>query len=173
MIYVEDPVAVITLDSQNTKISDITLVPKRLHFKCKRCASLCCNLGGPAITQKDIEMIKSTNYCVSDFFEPINRNQGYSSIVVGQLKSKSDGSCIFFKSNVTQNFHSCCVYPVRPALCKLYPFTFERHDSKKIVLKIIPCCLGLHGSEGELITKNFISNYVLEPLFEAMTLFKK
>jgi Fe-S-cluster containining protein len=173
MIYVEDSVAVITLDSQNPKISDISIVPKLLHFKCKRCASLCCNLGGPAITQKDVELIQSTNYCVSNFFEPLNRNQGYSSIVVGQLKNKSDGSCIFFKSNATQNCHSCCIYPIRPALCKLYPFTFERHDSKKIVLKIIPCCLGLNSSEGELITEKFISKIILEPLLEAMTLFKK
>ena len=168
----EDAVAIITLDSRKLAAFDISLSSQRFNFKCKRCASLCCNLGGPIITRKDIELIESIGYFVSDFFEPLKKNEVYSSIVVGGLKAKKDGSCIFLRSNIKQKQHYCSIYPVRPVLCKLYPFTFECYNSNKIVLKIIPCCMGLNSYEGELITEKFILKSILKLLFEAMKLFK-
>lgn len=170
--YVEDAVALVKLDSKNLTIIDMSLTSRKFKFKCKRCASLCCNLGGPVITKKDAESIESSGYCVSDFLEPLNQNEVYSSIVIGGLKSKKDGSCIFLKSNIKQNHNYCSIYSVRPVLCKLYPFTFEFYESNKIALKIIPCCVGLNSSEAKLITEKFISDSVLEPLLEAVALFK-
>ena len=168
----EDTVAVITLDSKKLTKFDISLTSQRIIFKCKRCASLCCNLGGPVISRNDIELIQSIGYCVSDFLEPLHKNQAYSSMVVGSLKTKKDGSCIFLKSDIKQNHHYCSIYSVRPVLCKLYPFTFECHNSNKIVLKIIPCCMGLNSSEGEIINEKYILESIIDPLLEAMKVLK-
>ena len=166
----EDVVAIITLDSQNLTVVDLTLTQKKYHFTCKQCASLCCKLGGPVITKNEAKLIESSGFCVADFLEPINRDVACSSVVAGSLKTRSNGSCIFLKRDQAHNRHYCSIYPVRPALCRLYPFSFEHCGPNKVALKIIPCCLGLSSCEGELVTEKFVSDRVLEPLLEAMRL---
>ena len=169
----DEALAVITLDSQNRTIIDLTLAQKQFRFKCKRCASLCCKLGGPVITQKDAELIESASYCVNNFLEPINRNADYSPLVYGSLKTRKDGSCIFLKFDAEQKCHNCSIYDFRPTLCRLYPFSFERIGYNKIALKIIPCCMGLNSPEDKVMDEKYISSRLLEPLFEAMELLQK
>lgn len=164
--------AVITLDSQNLTVVDLSLTQKQYHFSCKQCASLCCKLGGPIITKNEAKLIESSGFCVADFLEPVNGDTAYSSVVVGSLKTRSNGSCVFLERDQQHNRYYCSIYPVRPALCRLYPFTFEHYGPNKVALKIIPCCLGL-SSEGEPITEKFVSDFVLESLLEAMQLLNR
>ena len=166
----DEAVAVITLNSQNTSIVDVSLAEKPLRFTCTRCASLCCRLGGPIITKKEAQSIENTGLPVADFLVPLKSGVNCSSSVFGCLKSRNDGSCVFLERNKTKNSNSCNIYSVRPALCRLYPFTFEKVDSDKVVLKINPCCLGLNSSGGELVTKQYILDKVAEPLLEAVGL---
>jgi Fe-S-cluster containining protein len=154
-------VAVITFDSQNG--ATIELGPENFRFSCKRCASLCCRLGGPALSKEEIEKIEATGNSLAEFVEPID-GKSYC----GRLKSKDDGSCVFLGFDDEKKCHVCGVYDVRPSLCRLYPFCFERLESNKFALKIIPCCLGLNSPDGELVDKKYISGRLLEPLLEAM-----
>ena len=167
-----DVVAVITLDSKNRKIDDLTIT-QQFRFKCKRCAALCCKLGGPVLTKKDVKGIEAAGYPVKDFLEPVNRNIKGSPLVYGGLKNREDGSCIFLNFDVELNCFKCSIYDFRPALCRLYPFSFESLGSNRIALKYIPCCSGLNNAEGELLDKKFVSRHLLEPLLEAMELPQK
>ena len=168
-----DVVAVITLDLKNRKIADLELRQEALRFSCKRCAALCCKLGGPVLTRKETEAIRDTGYQVNDFLEPVNRDTKGLSLAYGGLKTREDGSCIFIQQDIEQNIFKCGIYDVRPALCRLYPFSFEKLGANRISLKFIPCCLGLNNPEGEVLDKEFISNRLLEPLLDAIELLHK
>ena len=164
----ENLVAVITFDSQNG--STIELGPEKFWFSCKRCASLCCRLGGPILSKEEIEKIEAAGNPFADFVESVDVAEGSSLLAHDRLKSRDDGSCVFLGSDDEQQRHVCNVYSVRPSLCRLYPFSFERLASNRFALKIIPCCLGLNSPEGELVDEQYITNNLLEPLLEAMKL---
>lgn len=164
----ENLVAVITFDSQNQAI--IELGPEKFRFSCKRCASLCCRLGGPVLSKGEIEKIAAAGNSIGDFVESVDRAEDCSLLACDRLKSREDGSCVFLGVDDEKQRHVCAVYAVRPSLCRLYPFCFERLDSHKVALKIIPCCVGLNIPDGEFVDEKFISGCLLEPLLEAMNL---
>jgi len=168
-----DVVAVITFDPKNRRIIELKLANSQFRFKCKRCAALCCKLGGPVLTRKDAELITAAGYPVKDFLEPKNGDAEGLPLVVGGLKTRADGSCVFLKFDAEQNCFQCGIYDHRPALCRLYPFSFESLGSNCVALKFIPCCMGLNNPEGEPLDENFVSFRLLEPLLEAMALLKK
>jgi Fe-S-cluster containining protein len=145
-----------------------------VRFKCSRCATFCCKLGGPKLTRKDIERIKQAGYTVKDFLEPVPNNEFKGlSIMRGDLKNRKDGSCIFLKFDVKENRYACSIYDFRPALCRLYPFDFDWAGSNIILLNLIPCCRGLNLPDGDLVDEEFIANHLLDSLIEIMIESKK
>jgi Fe-S-cluster containining protein len=168
-----DLVAVITFEPKNRKITELKLANNLFRFKCKRCAALCCKLGGPVLTRKDAKLIGAAGYPVTDFLEPKNGDAEGLPLVFGTLKTRADGSCVFLKFDAEQNCFQCGIYDIRPALCRLYPFSFESLGSNSVALKVIPCCMGLNNPDGEPSDENFVSFRILEPLLEAMELLKK
>ena len=162
----------ITINPETKQIRDLSVHQKSLRFKCRRCATFCCRLGGPKLTRKDIEQIKRAGYHVKDFLEPV-LNSEFKGIPImrGSMENREDGSCIFLKFNAEENRYECSIYDFRPALCRLYPFDFDWVGSNSIVLKFIPCCRGLNNSDGELVDGKFITNHLLDSLFEAMGFF--
>jgi Fe-S-cluster containining protein len=165
-------VAVITFDSKNIRHIELKHANKQFRFKCKRCAVLCCKLGGPMLTQKDAELIAMAGYPIKNFLEPINGDAEGFPLMVGGLKTRADGSCVFLKFDAEQNCFQCDIYDHRPALCRLYPFSFERLSPNSVALKFIPCCMGLNNPEGEPLDENFVSNLLFELLLEATALQK-
>ena len=160
---VNDTLAVITLDSNQKRIRKIELTQTRVRFKCKRGAKLCCKLGGPALTRKDVGKIEEAGYSIEEFLEPSNNSSTHT---VGCLKKRKDGSCVFLKFDAQQKRHKCSIYSARPTLCRVYPFKLEQLDAERFVLKVIPCCLGLNNPEGETVNENFV-----ESLLEDIELF--
>lgn len=163
--------ASITLDSE-LKIADLSLKQKHFRFKCKRCATLCCKLGGPLLTRKDVERIEAEGYPAKDFLEPVNKESSLA-FLYGNVKNREDGSCIFLEFDVKLNCYKCSIYDSRPLLCQLYPFSLETEESNRIALKFIPCCRGLNNPEGEPLNENFVTNSLLGPLLETIELHKK
>jgi len=163
--------AKITIDSKSKQIRDLSLFQKHFRFKCGRCATFCCRLGGPKLSRKDIERIEKTDYSAKDFLEPTNSEFKGLSVMHGSLRNRKDGSCIFLKFDAKQNRYECSIYDFRPILCRLYPFDFDRVGSNIIVLKFIPCCRGLNNPNGKLVDEKFITNHLLAPLLEAIELF--
>ena len=166
-----ETLAKITVNSETREIRDLSIQQKSLRFKCRRCATFCCRLGGPKLTSKDIEQIMEAGYDVKDFLKPILDSE-FKGIptMCGSLKNKEDGSCIFLKFDVEADHYKCSIYDFRPALCRLYPFDFDKVGPNFIVLKVIPCCRGLNNPDGELVDEEFIANYLLDALLEAMGL---
>ncbi len=162
-------VATFSINPKNRTIHDLKITQKQFKFKCKRKAILCCKLGGPILTKKDIQKIQSAGHSIEDFFEPPKTNVDNS---LGSLKTRPDGSCIFLNYDKTQNQNNCSIYTARPALCRLYPFNFELLGPDRIALKFIPCCLGLKNPEGKLLDEKFVTTVLLEPLLDAIQLSK-
>ena len=162
-------VATFTINQKNRTIHDLKITQKQFRFKCKRNATLCCKLGGPILTKKDIQQIQKAGHLTDDFLEA---NKISDSSSLGSLKTRPDGSCIFLTQDKDQNKHNCSIYTARPALCRLYPFNFEFLGTNRIALSFIPCCLGLKNPEGKVLDENFVTTVLLEPLFDAIQLSK-
>jgi len=162
----------ITVNPETKQIVDLSVHQRSLWFKCRRCATFCCRLGGPKLTRKDIEQIKGVGYHAKDFLEPeLNSEFKGIPLMGGSMKNKEDGSCIFLRFGAEENRYECSVYDFRPALCKLYPFDFDRVGFNVIVLKFIPCCRGLNLPDGDLVDEEFIANHLLDSLLEVTGFF--
>jgi Fe-S-cluster containining protein len=156
-----EKIAEVVLDPEKRQIIGLTLY-RPIRFKCKRCATFCCKLGGPKLTDKDIEHIRRAGYDTKEFLEP----------ALNSLKSREDGSCIFLKFEAEKNVYTCKIYDFRPALCRLYPFEFNEKSPHVLALKLIPCCTGLNNSDGEAIDKDFITYYLLDAALKVLESFK-
>jgi len=163
----KDVIATLTLDPNLRTIRKIKLNQKQFKFKCKRKATLCCKLGGPILAKNDINKIKLAGHSTDDFLESPKTNDKN---LLGSLKSRPDGSCIFLDYDKTKNQHNCGIYHSRPSLCRLYPFTFEILGSDRVALRLIPCCIGLNNPDGKILDKKFVTTNLLEPLFDAIEL---
>lgn len=157
----------IRVNSKSRLIRDISLLQKGFRFKCKRCAAFCCRLGGPKLSQKDIERIEEAGYNMKDFLEPVESEFKGESVMRGSLKNREDGVCIFLKSLEKNNRFECSIYNIRPVLCRLYPFDFEKVGSITVLLKFIPCCRGLNIPDGELVDEKWIKSNIVVPVFDA------
>lgn len=116
--------------------------------------------------------MKQAGYDMKDFLGPASNNEFKGlPITRGSLRNREDGSCIFLKFCVEEDRYECSIYDFRPALCRLYPFDFDRAGPNSITLKLIPCCRGLNNPNGELVDEEFINNHVLSALLEVMELF--
>jgi len=166
-----DVLARITLDSKLGKVRDILFHQRRIRFKCRRCASLCCRLGGPRLSRQDAERIKKAGYDTTDFLDLLNNKPEGGALICRSLKSRKDGSCIFLRFRPDQNRYECSIYDFRPLLCRLYPFDFERKSPNAILLKLIPCCRGLNDADGESVDDEFVADHLLAPLLEALESF--
>lgn len=119
------------------------------------------------LTQIDVKRIIQAGYHAEYFLESLSIKE--SPVMRGSLKNRKDGSCIFLKFDEKNCIHECSIYDVRPALCRLYPFNFEKVDPYSFVLKLIPCCRGLNVSNGKLLNEYFVSNHLLSGIIDLMT----
>ena len=156
----------IFFDPKTRQILDITICEEHARFECQRCATFCCKLGGPKLTKKDIQRIEQAGYSPRKFLNPFKGRSNRSSTFQGSLKSRDDGSCVFLEFDPERGNYECSIYDSRPALCRLYPFDFEKIDSKSIVLRLIPCCRGLNNPDGELVDERFIVSHMLDAIFD-------
>jgi len=160
-LRLNEKIAEIILDPEKRQIVGLTQY-QRLQFRCKRCATFCCKLGGPKLTKKDIEQIERAGYNAEEFLEPVSNS----------LKSREDGSCVFLKFEAERNVYACKIYDFRPALCRLYPFCIDSISAQSFMLKLIPCCMGLNNPYGEAVDKAFITNYLLDAALEVLENFE-
>lgn len=82
------------------------------------------------------------------------------------LRRKTNGDCIFFEKSTCK----CRIYPVRPCLCKTYPFYLEN-------LRLQTCeCEGLgyfiSPEESRKIAKNLLLRYISE-LEDTLAMYEK
>ena len=104
-------IAQISLEPQAHSVKHITLHVNNHRFKCKRGAIFCCKLDGPKLSARDIERLKKTGRCETDFLDVDN----------SRLKSTANGSCVCLEIDAEKQTYECVVYNNRPTLCRLYP----------------------------------------------------
>jgi len=148
-------IAQISFEPRTRNVKSIIFFMRNLRFKCKRCAIFCCKLGGPTLSLKDVERLKKAGYKEAEFLDDAHAG----------LKNKADGSCIFLQLDKKRHFYECSVYDSRPALCRLYPFHFEKISPSSFMLKILPC-RGINRHHGELIDKKFIISHLLDAVHD-------
>ncbi|XHH09941.1 MAG: YkgJ family cysteine cluster protein [Candidatus Bathyarchaeia archaeon] len=98
-------------------------LPSAAGFKCKNCG-VCCKVQPPEVDLNEQKEIESKGY--RNFLtEPDEAGLRW-------IKRKKDGSCMFLESN------KCKIYPVRPVICKLEPFTIADYNypEKRIELAL-------------------------------------
>ena len=161
----KENIARITVNPETKQVFDIHFYERNVRFKCKKCAIYCCKLGGPSLTKKDVDKIESVGYDTSEFTEFAKRRYGSFPVMPNAITNKKDGSCIFLRMGGQGNGYECLVYDVRPVLCRLYPFEFEKINSNSFLLKIIPCCNGLNNPDGELVNERFIAEHLIESIY--------
>jgi len=99
-------------------------------WDCKGCKNSCCKHKKPALNKADV--VRLYKKLGKDVFKHlIFRPDIQGRVVKGSenegvltLKSKEDGSCVFYDGEL------CTVYKYRPTSCKLYPYNpiFTQHD---------------------------------------------
>ncbi len=151
-----DIIAEITVDFEKKKVASVKRLCRGLTFKCQMCAVFCCRLGPPQLLPRDIERLKRAGFSLDDALTHDRKG----------LKSQSDGSCRFLSSGRTLGSYRCSIYNFRPALCRSYPFQFERSGSDLFAVKLIPCCRGLNVKSGEIVDARFIALIAESVLFE-------
>lgn len=84
-------------------------------FKCIMCGECCTGFGGTYVTRNDIQRIADFIHCdITEFTEKFCSKSG-SRHVLGQ--SSKTGKCIFFEHK-----RQCTIHPVKPHMCKAWPF---------------------------------------------------
>ena len=99
--------------------------PVSIKFECVRCGLCCGDTKEKArhILILDAEakkIVSATFMLVPDFSWEIKDKHPY----VYEMKKTSEGKCVFLKDN------QCSIYPLRPLICRFYPFELK-FDEKK------------------------------------------
>ena len=162
-------IAKVSFGGDEVDITDITFYTRDLRFKCQRCALLCCRLGGPPLSQNDIDRVRRAGYNPVEFSE-FTSTERFELPKVTQrvMRSREDGSCLFLKNGREQGTHECSIYDHRPALCRLYPFYSEMVNSSSFLLKVIPCCKGLNDPDAEVVDERFFFRHLHEAIVEIL-----
>lgn len=82
-------------------------------FKCRKCGDCCKGFGGTYVSAEDIKAI--ANFINTDkalFLKKYCRLSG-TKFVLAQAKN---GFCVFSENNI------CSIHPVKPRMCKAWPF---------------------------------------------------
>lgn len=125
--------------------------PERLCFKCLRCA-LCC--GDTENKTRIILMLKTevekivekTGLHLEYFAEEVKGFEPYAY----KMRKNADGKCIFL--NRTQ----CKIYPIRPLICRFYPFALKEKSSGTHAFTYTKECPGIgYGNE---LKRSFFEN---------------
>jgi len=128
------------------------LMPSDL-FQCKKCGECCKGYGGTFVTPEDILAISDyihTNperfvgdYCQESGRKPV-------------LKQGSDGYCIFWDK-------VCTIHPVKPRMCKAWPFIEPVLKDIKNWEIMARFCPGIRPDVQEKIIRQIVEKEVLKP----------
>lgn len=146
------------IKNQRVKISQVFM--RSVRFGCCRCATFCCKLGGPQLTERDIVRLEETGVKRELFVE------GRS------LRNKPNGECIFLRRDLGSSSYTCAVYEHRPVLCRIYPFNLKIDRNDEWVLTLLPC-KGLSTSKGESVDRMFIEKHLKPLLPQIRTLYEE
>lgn len=96
----------------NSKPSVASFVTPADIFRCTRCGDCCKGYGGTYVTEKQMQAIAECINMDLDQFAVEKCRRSGDKYVLAQGES---GYCVFWDKN-------CTIYPVRPDMCRKWPF---------------------------------------------------
>lgn len=119
-----------------------------VRFKCKRCAKCCGDteekLRLILLLENEAQCIsKKTEKHVNEFAENIQGYEPYAYV----MKKTLDRKCLFLKNNL------CSIYPLRPLICRFYPFQLEPLQNNTYKFSFTRECPGI--GEGYQLKEKF------------------
>ncbi|HIP34804.1 MAG TPA: YkgJ family cysteine cluster protein [Methanothermococcus okinawensis] len=101
---------------------NIKIDTKNIAWICRKCGRCCYD--PPTVTKKDIGNI--CGYLKIAFKEFVKRYVDHFNGTVGELR-RIKKKCIFLKDN------KCSIYPVRPLICRLRPYSIQEIDGQLVL----------------------------------------
>ncbi|MGB9676294.1 MAG: YkgJ family cysteine cluster protein [Candidatus Bathyarchaeales archaeon] len=122
--------------------------PKKLRFKCIKCA-LCC--GDTENRTRTILMLKTevekiatkTKMRPESFVEEVKGFEPYAYM----MRKNANGKCIFLNKN------RCTIYAYRPLICRFYPFELKGTSNGAYTFNYTEECPGI--GKGNPLEKSF------------------
>lgn len=115
--------------------------PDSVGFRCKNCGA-CCRVQPPDVNVAEQKQIEAKGF--TDF---LGRSDEAG---IMWVRRKKDGSCFFLAKN-----NKCAIYSVRPAICRLEPFTIMDYNYERNRIKLelnFPASCGCEGvSDGSVL----------------------
>jgi len=123
--------------------------PTTVRFHCTKCG-ICC--GDTKEKTRHIILLKTeaehisktTSQPTSKFAVKIKNKAPY---VYEMKKTAEDGKCVFLENN------RCTIYPLRPLICRFYPFELKRVRSGKHKFLFTEECPGIN--KGRMLSGNY------------------
>jgi uncharacterized protein len=109
------------------------MTPSKI-FICQKCGECCKGYGGTFVTQKDLEAISQyTKIPLTQLLEKYCQLSGKKPV----LAQGKDGYCIFRKEDL------CGIHPVKPRMCKAWPFIESVVKNPENWHMMAGCCPGM------------------------------
>jgi Fe-S-cluster containining protein len=108
--------------------------PDSVGFRCQNCGG-CCHVQPPEVDISERKLIEAKGF--TDFLDRRDETG------VMWIRRKKDGSCFFLMEN-----NKCAIYDVRPAICRLEPFTVVDYDFERNRIELelnFPAACGCKG----------------------------
>jgi Fe-S-cluster containining protein len=109
-------------------------IPTNVGFSCRNCG-ICCRIQPP-----DVDLIEKKRIEDKGFKEFLEQTDETG---LQWIRRKNDNSCYFLT-----NDNKCQIYEIRPAICKLEPFTIVDYDYENNTVELapnFPFCEGCTG----------------------------
>ena len=127
-------------------IFENVVFPGSVGFKCQNCGG-CCRVQPPDVDISERKLIEAKGF--TGFLDR------HSETGAMWVRRKKDGSCFFLLKN-----NKCAIYDVRPAICRLEPFTIMDYDFERNRIELelnFPAACGCDGvCEGESLSVEVI-----------------
>ena len=122
------------MNFENVKFLDL------VGFRCQKCG-LCCREQPADLSAKEQQRIEAKGF--KNFLGEIDGIED-----IRFIRRKKDGSCLFLAKD-----NQCMIYEIRPATCRLQPFTITDWDYERNIIEVeLPTecnCKGI--CEGEIL----------------------
>ncbi|MGQ9596684.1 MAG: YkgJ family cysteine cluster protein [Thermoproteota archaeon] len=124
-----------------------------IRFECTLCGKCCIqddrNRRQIFLTEKDVKAISSMTGIKIEDFSDKNSSKNYP-FIMKLIK----GRCFFLGP-----FEECRIYPIRPLVCRFYPFTMNKFNGK-YMFHVDPSCPGL--GKGDYLDREYFEGLVEE-----------
>ena len=123
--------------------------PTELRFQCTKCGICCGDTQEKTrhillLTAEAEQIATATSQPIAKFAVKIEGKAPYSHEM---KKTIENGKCVFLENN------SCTIYPLRPLICRFYPFELKVTANGKHQFLYTDECLGI--GKGKTLSKNY------------------